>query len=287
MLEKILYKIRYYYLNLLAKIEYKIDNFFLVDGINENKDIYNIIVSLTTIPSRYKDVQISINTIMRQTLKPKKIILYIDKKNEHVALPNGLKKLVKRGLTIEYVNDEIKAHTKYYYALKKNTNSVVITVDDDIIYDKNLIKRLYDKHKKYPKSVICARAHKITFLNNELAKYSNWEGECDKIRMPSNYLFATGVGGVLYPTGIFKDTTFDLDLIKKLSLNNDDIWLKYMEILSGVKVCLIDGKIPRLVSVRGSQKVGLYKTNVGKNINDVIIKKLTEYFKITREDFED
>lgn len=59
--------------------------------------------------------------------------------------------------------------------MQEYSNFIVITVDDDLIYDKNLIKDLYLCHKKNPNSVIARRVNLIT--KNEqgkLNKYSDW-----------------------------------------------------------------------------------------------------------------
>ena len=52
---------------------------------------------------------------------------------------------------------------------------------------------------------------------------------------PSYDLFATGVGGVLYPPDILKISNNDLNDINK-SILNDDVFLKYKENKLDVKV---------------------------------------------------
>ena len=40
------------------------------------------------------------------------------------------------GLEIIFVSDELACHNKYYYAFQQYSDDVIITVDDDVIYDK-------------------------------------------------------------------------------------------------------------------------------------------------------
>lgn len=72
---------------------------------------HDIIVSLTTFDERLFEVHLSIASIMEQTLKPNRIILWIDHKYKNQPLPKSLSLLVDRGLEIKYCND-IGPYTK-------------------------------------------------------------------------------------------------------------------------------------------------------------------------------
>lgn len=251
-----------------------------------NTEDEEIIVSLTSFPARIDVVPNVIKSILLQSLKPDKIVLYLGEDEfEDVALPKELTSLEKYGLEIRFRKD-LKPHTKYFYAMQEFPNANIITVDDDIYYRPNLISALYAAHKEDRDKVICTRAHKITFNGSEFRLYNEWDYETRDISYPSHLLLACGVGGVLYPPSCLCKETFDDELLSRLTLKADDLWLKIMELKSDVKVRAISAyKSTYLVGINNAEEVALYKDNVGENRNDVYWRNLTTHFGITKDDF--
>ena len=76
----------------------------------------NIIVSLTSYPPRIQYVYITIKSLLKQTLKPNIIILWLAKSefpNKNNDLPNTLLSLRKYRLKIEYYEQNIKSYKKF------------------------------------------------------------------------------------------------------------------------------------------------------------------------------
>lgn len=48
----------------------------------------------------------------------------------------------------------MRAHGKYHYAMQDFPNSIIVTVDDDMIYPNDTIESLWNAHVKYPNCVI-------------------------------------------------------------------------------------------------------------------------------------
>lgn len=273
-------------------IKLKILRFFdKKSGLNNdnNEKQPKIIVSLTSIPSRLDKLYLCLETIMRQTMKPDKIILYLGLNTKEMKLPKKLDDMQKRGLIIKYVEDiKLKPHTKYFYSMQDYPNDIIITVDDDILYDKNVIKQLYNSYLKYPEVVSCMRAHKITFdKDNKIDKYNNWKYEYNgrDALIPNHFLLATGVGAVLYPPHCMPQETFNVENINKLSLNADDIWLKFIEVKNNIKVVRATDKKYHLVVIKSTQKVALMKRNVQQGENDVFLNNLIDFYKIDKSYF--
>lgn len=299
-MKKIYNKIRkgYYLIKENIFNYYKNIKFKLIDlkkkkkGINETDfdRKKKIIVSLTSIPSRFDKLALCIETIMEQTMKPDKIILYLGLNAKNIKLPKELVKMQKRGLEIEYREDKnLKPHTKYFYSMQEYPDDIIITFDDDILYNKNVIKKLYNSYLKYPEAVSCMRAHKITFdENKKIEKYNNWKYEYNgkEALIPNNFLLATGVGGVLYPPHCMIKETFNLENIHELSLNTDDLWLKVMQIKGDIKVAKATKKNYHLYVIKNTQKIALCKSNVEQCQNDESMKKLINYYNIEYHDFK-
>ena len=112
------------------------------------------------------------------------------------------KNLQKYGIEFIRTNDNLMPHKKYFYAMQTFPDDIVITVDDDCMYSKNLVKMLYKTHKNHPDCIAAVRVHKMTYgKGKNLYSYNNWINNYTFRRKPSYTLMATGVGGVLYPPG--------------------------------------------------------------------------------------
>ncbi len=238
-----------------------------------------IIVTMTTIPPRVGKIHQVILRLLRQTVKPDKIIIYLGKeKFQGIDLPYMLKLQIKLfGVEVRYVED-IGPHTKYFYAISEFKNDIIITTDDDIKYPADLIEELYKSYKKHPKAVSARRCHLINFNENgSIKKYNEWLYKYSKlIDTPSMLLFPTGVGGVLYPPQALHPEVFNLENIKKLTLKADDVWLKFMEILNGTPVVMTPPFI--IKKVKGSQKVTLNQENVQGQGNDLYINNVIKTY---------
>jgi hypothetical protein len=255
-------------------------------GINTVPRDKKYIVSLTSFPGRINEVWIAIECILRQTFKPDAIILYLSKEQFNgVSILQSLLDLEKRGLTIKFCEEDIKAHKKYFYAMKEYPNEYIITLDDDLYYDNKTLERVVNLHLKFPNLIAANRAHKITFnKNNELEVYKKWERRttCEE---PSHLIFSTGGGGTLYPPNALNDVAFNLELIKKLSFLADDVWLKAMAILSKKMVVTNNYYSKNIISISKTQKIKLVSENVKNGGNDFQLKNLCEHFNIDLSDY--
>jgi len=240
----------------------------------------HLVVSLTSYPKRIDSIHICIQSILNQSLKPDLVILYLaDSQFPHKErdLPKSLLSLLDKGLTIKWCED-IKPHKKYYYAIQQYPDSIVVTCDDDIVYDKFMLSKLYLSYMQHPHCVSCLRAHRITFNSlGSLNKYSDWKWEDNSfLKNPSHSALATGCAGVLYPPHIFIDELFNVAAIKELSLMTDDLWLKIMELLSDVPVVLAD-KNERLHMIDGTQDSAISNLNI-MNVNDANLSLLLNHY---------
>lgn len=248
-------------------------------ALNRDSRSPKITVSITTIPPRIKKVQQVIIRLLEQTVRPDRIVIYLGKDQfKGIELPGLLKaQMALFGVEVRYVED-IGPHTKYWYAIQEFPEDLVITADDDIRYPIDLIEELYESYKRHPKCVSARRCHLITFdENNVVKKYNEWKHKYSEIvDTPSMLLFPTGVGGVLYPPKVLHPEVLNLEILKKLSLKNDDIWLKFMEILNNTPV--VTTKPFTIKHVKGSQKVALNQQNVAGGKNDSIIADLVNHY---------
>ena len=237
-------------------------------------DENSIIVSLTSFHARISCVWKTIACLLNQNESNIHIILWLSKlqfsKKEN--LPRKLLKLQKKGLEIKFVDDDLRPHKKYYYALQSFPKNDLVTVDDDVLYCSTLIERLTELGKLHKNCVACNRS---AFISRE--SYRKWASNRTMFGIESNVLMPTGVGGVLYPAGIFDNTRIlDKDIIKATCLNADDLWLSFWTRFGKHKVVQTSANMG-FISVMSSQKNALFLSNVDENRNDSQIKAINNW----------
>ena len=206
---------------------------------------HDITVSLTSYPGRIAYVHSVIENIAVQTLKPKRVLLWLSKqqfKNGEEDLPQNLIDCVKRGeVEIKWSSDDLRSHKKYFYTMQEYPDDIVITVDDDLVYPADMVFKLYQSYISFPDCISCMRVHVIGVdkENKKILNYSKWLKQFTRdIFLPSTQLFATTGAGCLFPPGILDSRAFDKQHLLSLCPLADDIWLNLMALSKGVKtVC--------------------------------------------------
>lgn len=243
-----------------------------------------VIISLTSHGVRIKYVSKTIFSILNGFFKDIHIVLTLYKDDVNL-IPDDLKLMIDNNIIELLIADKkIGPHTKYFYVMKKYKNTPIITIDDDGIYYKESIENLYNKYLEHPNCICANRVHKITFNNKKINKYNKWHYEYKKEQMPSYLLFATGVGGVLYPPNILKIDDTNLEDIKKC-LWADDIYLKVLEIRYNIKVVFTNTKniIPQSFNEsikKITQDTGLYLKNIRYKNDEYINKFIKDFNRI-------
>lgn len=268
-------------LNVIAVRQYK-RKVVIKNNKREEYTDKKVIVSLTSFPARISNIWMVLETLYNQSVSADEIQLWLadeqfqDKKEIELLLS----KYVDSGLQILYC-DDIRSHKKYYYAMKENPSSIIVTVDDDIIYPSFMLESLLAAHRTNQDCVICNRAHLMKTSNGRLRPYSEWEKRSKKSRVNKGLLLCpTGCGGVLYPPNLLPDEVFEKRIFTEKCLYADDLWLKCMEYMKGIEVVLTSVDFPEVIDIIGDSKYGLAKTNVRENKNDLQMNELTDYYQI-------
>lgn len=244
--------------------------------LNDKSNTVPVIVSLTTIESRLNKVHITLRSVMNQSVKPEKIVLWITEADRN-KIPETLKKLTGDLLEIRFTK-HTSSHKKLLPSLELFPDKVIVTCDDDLIYENQWLEKLYATHVKYPKDIVCNKARQIAIdENNKTLDYKFWKYTSENNPVKN---LAIGEGGILYPPGALNSQITDYELALKLAPKNDDLWFKAMALLNNTTVRLSENPSKVFIPIPGTQKISLKKINVVKNFNVDQWNDLTEYFNL-------
>jgi len=240
-----------------------------------------IIVSLTTYDKRLHQVYLTIESLMQQSLKANKIVLWLSKHYRHQALPPVLQQQQNRGLEIDFCED-IRSYKKLIPSLKKYPDAAIITVDDDVYYHPNMIENLVFSYLKDPPFIYFNRGFTIRLNNRSLRQYIQWTSITHQAVSPLN--FPTGVGGVLYPPGCFNEEVFNEAVFLDICPLADDVWFKAMSLYNGMqskKAMTLSSVGDEFLVNKSVQNIGLKLQNNGrKNLNDVQLKAVFDKYNL-------
>lgn len=252
-------------------------------GINKNeKRERPLICSLTSFPARIDEIWLSIETIFRQTVKADEIILWLSTEQFPThELPESIRHCIERGLTVRWVDDDLRSHKKYYYVLQEYQNADIVLLDDDLYYPDGLLENLLTMAKRHLNSICATRIHKMTYQQDILNPYRNWKHNYNpkKEKSSKDYFFTSGAG-TLVPAGIMPADTFNTDVFKDICFYADDVWLNFQAKKASINVYTNDVYDKDEISIGTSQKVKLVQSNVLSGGNDKQIKAVKDYLQL-------
>lgn len=239
-----------------------------------------LIISLTSYPLRINLISKTVDSLLKQTLKADMLILWLAEEqfpNKLKDLPTEVLDLTQKGLTIKWCND-IKSYKKLIPALKSYPDDIIVCADDDILYEKDWLKKLYEGYIKHPDMISAHSVHRIMLDDKQsVLPYNQWSLRIQNAE-PSFNNFATGVGGVLYPPNCFYKDILREDLFMKLCPTADDIWFWAMSVLNGRKINIIKNGYAFPENVQSSQEEALSTINVKEKRNDEQLNKLLNHY---------
>ena len=194
-----------------------------------------LIVSLTTHGRRLYEVFLAIESIMQGSVKPNRIILWLSKDMQGEPLPLTLLNQIKRGLVVKYTED-LGPYTKLVPALTDYPDSIIVTIDDDILYPYDTLEMLFYAYIKYPRCICANRIMEIILdSQGKPSSLPTWKELVDKDRI-SKLNFFEGVGAVLYPPHCFTSEVLNQSVFTKICPTADDVWFNCMALLSKTSV---------------------------------------------------
>jgi hypothetical protein len=229
------------------------------------------VVSLTSYQARLRSVHLTIESIGRGTVRPGRIILWVDPGVVVDDLPQELQRLRRRGLEIVPSPAPYGPHTKYFpYVMSEAPHhALLVTADDDSLYPRWWLASLQEAAAGSD-DVVCFRAHRVRFgPDGQLAPYNSWSPVTDRDPSPLN--FATGVSGVGYPPAFLDELVALGDGFAQTCAKADDVWLHYAAVRGGRRVRQLGPRPRKFPELLSTQATALHRVNTGQTANDAQI----------------
>lgn len=246
--------------------------------------INNLIVSLTTFDKRIDNVEITIKSLLTQTVLPSKIILHVDEIDKKLV-PKSLLSLESENFEIRYC-ENLGPYSKsipLLNSLSKTTHNYdwAVICDDDIIYPPSWLEDFQLEKFQNKKIAIAHRCHKA-FLdrNGDFLPYNAWSKiDADTYQ---HELFPTGVGGIALPIKSINSFFFTTRIFLELAPTSDDVWIYFLLKLSDIKVFHTNSKFKfKEWVVRKRFRLSKVNNKEGANgfsPNDIALQKCKIFF---------
>ncbi len=256
---------------------------------NMNPDIPKqpVIVSLTSFPAAIPYAFQAIQSILDGSVLPNKVILYLTiSQFGESGIPQELLKLANDNPVFEIRNydRDIRSYRKLIPALKDFPDAVIVTVDDDVAYHKNMLRDLLRLHEQIPNAILAHRAKRIKLD----APYRKWRNFLIK-KIHSGFTnIQTGVGGVLYPPNSLKAEMLDVELFTEIAPTTDDIWFWAAAVANGIQIVPVPFGHNKPRSLKKPKELSLKTVNFksGTDLNRAALERILERFPLIGKELE-
>ncbi len=251
-----------------------------------------VIISMTSFPAAITYAVQAVKSLLEGNVLPDKIILYLTfSQFGDNGLPQELLNLATENAIFEVRNydKDIRSYRKLVPALNDFPEAVIVTVDDDIAYDKNMLKDLLLLHKQIPNAVLAHRAKRI-YPNKPYRKWRKyrWYHFLTK-RIHSGFKnIQTGVGDVLYPPHCLKSEMINVELFTKLAPTTDDIWFWAAAVANDTPIIPVPFGYNKPKGIGKPKELSLKTINFKSGIdrNSAALKNILKEFPIIKQKIE-
>jgi hypothetical protein len=210
-----------------------------------------LVITLSSIPSRFRDIRPTLESLLRQELPARDVRLYIPRSYRRFPEWDGVLPDVPAGITICRVDEDFGPATKVLPAIRDHAGEPVelLLCDDDRIYDPRWTTRFAEARVRYPDVVITedgARvgSHRASQEPGAVRRAKDWRYRMERImslglsRPPkwtcSGFVDTfKGYSGALLRPDFIPGFAFD---IPEILWTVDDIWLSGCLATNGVGI---------------------------------------------------
>ena len=198
-----------------------------------------VVVSLTTIPSRLSRLRPTLNSLLTQDYPPTAIYLAVPRQSVREGKPYRMPGWLADYPAITVIDSERDwgPASKLLPALlaeRECPDTLVITVDDDNIYPREMVGTFVTFSQRLPDAALCFRGHVVAGRWKESRAVFG-----TRVSAPTRMDIVTGCGGILVKPRFFDGAVFDYDGAPPSAFFVDDIWISGHLARRGVRRYLV------------------------------------------------
>jgi hypothetical protein len=228
------------------------------------------VVSLTSHGHRVDSVFYALESIAAGSVRPGRLMLWIDEADTLANLPRTLRRLQARGLEILSCPNYGPHKKQYPYArTAADCRLPLVTADDDVLYPRRWLAILLAAVQQHPDEISGMRTRTVTFDADAIAPYDRWKRG---VGTAASYrTVATGVSGVVYPPEFLAALRDEGERFMQLAPHADDIWVHAVAVRHGFRGRQVGQHQAEYPAIPGTQVGTLYRRNVTNGGNDAQI----------------
>jgi hypothetical protein len=172
------------------------------------------VITFTTIPDRINHLAPVIDSIyLNQVVKPDRVVLYVPynfkRTGESYVIPDYLNDLQSNNpwFIIRRVDEDMGPITKVFYSFLdyNKPDDLLISIDDDIAYERHFVQELLDGHRNQPNAVIGYMGTlNNNFIHSEIIQFNQPQRVFRKVDLLGGYK------GILYHRKLVADDFFKI-----------------------------------------------------------------------------
>ena len=240
-----------------------------------------VLVSLTSIPSRFASLDLVVRSLLSQSVAPRRVVLWLNTRHQD-TVPDTVLALCGGKFEIRWTEQD-SCHCKLAPSLDAFGDETIVTCDDDLMLRRGWLSALLDSHSRYPNEVIAHIARALALgADGHVMPYDAWRKQKARGLM-GHHLVQMGYGGVLYPPGSLHADATDAGLYMALTPRADDLWFKMMAYLAGTPVRTADRRVGRPREIVGADEVRLKPSNVNEDGNRAQWLALCQHYGVASD----
>lgn len=249
----------------------------------------NAVISLSVLPSRFKGILPTLNSLTDQTILPEKIIINLPRFFKRDKTDYVIPKFVSSHPLVEinWIEEDMGPATKLLPTItyfEEEPDRLIIVVDDDQIYPKDLVANYIQNEKQLPNAAMTLSGWTVPDTFDHGDKRQLYSGIVrfyrpdNSVNKASQVDCLQGAASFAVKPRFFTKNVYDFQNAPREAFFVDDIWLSGNLALTKTPVYVIPApfRFGRFVSLRQSSKFGLSNSVNSDNTNN---NSLYRYFK--------
>lgn len=255
----------------------------------EGKDQSSAIVSMSVLPSRFKGLLPTINSLTDQSVLPEKIVINLPRFFKRDKTDFEIPEYVENHPLIEinWIENDLGPATKLLPTIEfyeHNPDRLIVVVDDDQIYSREMVENYVRHEQQLPNAAMTLSGWTVPDSYNHADKEQRYGGivrfyrKDTSVSEPIRVDCLQGAASFAVKPKFFDKKVFDFDSAPEEAFFVDDIWVSGNLARTKTPVYIIPApfRFGRFVSVRQSTQFGLSSSVNADNTNN---NTLYKYFK--------